>query len=217
MPIHGCLAVAAAVAFLVLALLAHRGAVLLPMDRHITRAVQSIHSPLYNWVLTHASDLGFVPLNFVSYAVVFMGLAAGSMEQEAMLAVASSMLAGVVAGAIKLIVARARPSGSGITLAGHLSGYSFPSGHVTEYTTLFGFAFYAILVSGRGGMVRRFTLGMLALLVLLVGPSRVYLGEHWASDVLGAYLFAGLWLAGTIALHLRLQSREEHPAIVRRR
>jgi membrane-associated phospholipid phosphatase len=35
----------------------------------------------------------------------------------------------------------------------------------------------------------------------------VYLGEHWPSDVVSAYLFASLWLAGTVAAHLFLKPR----------
>ena len=35
----------------------------------------------------------------------------------------------------------------------------------------------------------------------------MYLGEHWPSDVVGAYLFASLWLAGTIEAHLFLKPR----------
>ena len=39
------------------------------------------------------------------------------------------------------------------------------------------------------------------LLVLLIGVSRIYVGEHWASDVLGAYLLGSLTLVGILQLY----------------
>ena len=55
--------------------------------------------------------------------------------------------------------------------------------------------------------IRNVVLVLLALPVVLMGPSRVYLGEHWPTDVLGAYCLAGLWVAGTAELILVLKPR----------
>ena len=192
-------------AFVALALLTHDDAVLLDIDRPIMRAVQSSHWPPYDWVLTHASDLGFAPLGFITYAVVLAGLYVAGRRFEAVMAVVSSALAGLVCDEVKQIVGRPRPSGAGIHVAAHLTDYGFPSGHVTHYVTLFGFVFYAVADAWRPELPRHLVLALLALLILLVGPSRVYLGEHWPSDVLGAYLFAGVWLAGTIQLYRLLR------------
>jgi membrane-associated phospholipid phosphatase len=201
--------VVAGLLFVSLGLLAHSTTTLLRFDVPIERAVQSVHIPLYSWVLTQESDFGFAPLNIVSYVVVFVLLLAAGLRSEAVLAIVSSVLADLVGGLIKQAVGRLRPSAAAVHVVGHVTGYSYPSGHVVQYTTLFGFSFYLVLVAWRAGWLRTLVLTVLALLILLVGPSRVYLGQHWPSDVLGAYLFAGVWLSGTIELHLFLKRHIE--------
>lgn len=158
-------------------------------------------------MLTHTSDLGWFPLNMVSYVGVFGLLVAVGRRLDAILAVVASLLADLVGVGIKLGVHRARPSARFVRVTGHLGSYSFPSGHVLEYTTLFGFAFYVVVVAWRGSLARTLLLALLALPVILVGPSRIYLGQHWPSDALAAYLLAGLWLAGTIEALLLLERR----------
>ncbi len=199
--------VTAGVVFATLGLLAHSTTTLLRFDVPIERTVQGVHWPLYGWILTHESDLGFPPLSFVSYGLVFVLLLAVGLRMEAVLAIGSSAVADVVGGLVKPLVGRVRPSAAAVHVVGHVTGYSFPSGHVIQYTTLFGFSFYLVMVVWQRGRLRAVVLSVLALLVLLVGPSRVFLGQHWPSDVLAAYLFAGVWLAATIELQIYLKQQ----------
>ena len=46
-----------------------------------------------------------------------------------------------------------------------------------------------------------------ALFVVLIGPARVYLGAHWASDVLGSYLIGGVLLGIALWIYLKLKER----------
>ncbi len=92
--------------------------------------------------------------------------------------------------AIKLAVQRARPTDLHFTGA---SLYSFPSGHSTTNAVLYGFLLILLwrqMPSGRW----RITAAACALLVAAICFSRLYLGAHWLSDVIGGLIFASLWL-----------------------
>jgi membrane protein DedA with SNARE-associated domain/membrane-associated phospholipid phosphatase len=114
-------------------------------------------------------------------------------------------LAASVGGAIALydmvkpIVDRPRPS-SAIWI-GHYSGGAFPSGHATQAV-----AFYAMLAvvlsSGRPAKTRALVWWVAAVMAALVGASRLYLGAHWLSDVLGGYALGAAWVALVVAVTL---------------
>jgi len=103
---------------------------------------------------------------------------------------------------VKMLIARPRPSAGLVSVAYAEHSESFPSGHVTFYVCFFGFLFFvAYALLRRGTNARRLALTLSSLPVLLIGFSRVYLGEHWPSDALGAYLLSGLWLAFSIHVY----------------
>jgi membrane-associated phospholipid phosphatase len=90
---------------------------------------------------------------------------------------------------------------------------SFPSGHVTFYVCYFGFLFFLSSVFLKHGSSSRRLCSLLLVPVALVGVSRVVLGEHWPSDVVGAYLWSGVWLAFSISVyrHLKERGRRREP------
>ena len=205
--LYGTALALAGVAFGALVVLARIPGPLLRVDLPVARALQGIDLPLVGWVLSHVSDLGYFPLSWIVYIVVFAAFFALRLRLEAVLVVVPSLLAGLLGAFLREAVGRQRPTEDLVHVARHISSYGFPSGHVIQYATLFGFACYVILVAWRSGVLRGLTVALLVALIALVGPSRVYLGAHWPSDTLGAYLLAGIWLAGTIKLHLLLKPR----------
>jgi undecaprenyl-diphosphatase len=103
---------------------------------------------------------------------------------------------------LKFLIARPRPSGDHLWIFGHLTTLSFPSGHVTFYVCYCGFLFGVTrALMPKRSIARLMVLLLLTLVMVLIGVSRVALGAHWPSDVMGAYLFGGLWLAFCLELY----------------
>jgi undecaprenyl-diphosphatase len=77
-----------------------------------------------------------------------------------------------------------------------------------QYVAFWGFLFSLGIILFEGKHWWRLALLIVpALFVILVGPSRIYLGDHWASDVLGAYLIGGVWLGITLWVYLKLKAK----------
>jgi len=110
---------------------------------------------------------------------------------------------------IKQLVHRPRPNPLLVRRTKLSQGKSFPSGHVASALTFWGwlFALGMLLLRGKRSW-QKGLLGFPVLVLVLVGPSRIYLGEHLATDVLGGYLFGGGWLGLALKLYLTLRNKK---------
>ena len=181
---------------------------LLPIDIAITRSFQENHAPWLRITMLVISYPGssFLLPTLVLLTVVFFWSQGDRLEAVFVAGLsACSLLLNLL---LKVLVHRPRPSGDLVHIIVKSAGYSFPSGHVMAYVAYFGllFAFGVILFQGRHWW-RTTLLIVSAAFVVLVGPSRVYLGDHWASDVLGAYLIGGVLWGLAVGLYLPLKER----------
>ncbi len=181
----------------------------LAIDVTITRAFQENQSPWLRYTMIAASYIGNVTalsLGLIVLAAVLFWIV--DLRLEAIMVAVVSATSALLNWLIKLAVARPRPAASLVDIIQATSGQSFPSGHVMSYVAFWGLLFSLGVILFRGKHWWRTALLIIsALFVALVGPSRIYLGDHWASDVLGAYLIGGLLLSLSLWIYLNLRGR----------
>jgi undecaprenyl-diphosphatase len=193
-------AACAGLGFVVLAMLAQQIA-FFPIDLTLTRFVQSVHAPWIDAPLMVLNRLGFPPLVDVIYGSIILVIFAAGRRREAV-ALGFATLGGAGLNYLtKLIVARPRPDPGLIAVEHHINNGTFPAGHVLNFTIFAGLLCYLIAVRRPPSWHRTALIALLVLLIALMGLARIQSGEHWPTDVLGAYLLAVVWLAASIRFY----------------
>ncbi|MEK6322798.1 MAG: phosphatase PAP2 family protein [Acidobacteriota bacterium] len=191
--------------YAVLGMLAHHYAYF-DWDLSLARSIQSISLPGFGMLMVAVSFLG----GWIAWPLVVatgLALMKKGLRTEGVVCIAGAALGGVVNLLFKLWIGRPRPTDLLVNVARDYSHESFPSGHVVFFVEFFGFLFFLAYVLLKRGRWRVASLVVLGLLIGLVGVSRVYMGAHWPSDVLGAYLAGGIWLVLMIEVYRRIKAR----------
>ena len=173
----------------------------LSIDLQITHAVQSIDSSFFAASMELISWPGFFPQSLIITLIIAFGFYMYGLYWESITCLLAAFLSGVTNQLVKNIIQRPRPALDIVDVFAVLDSYSFPSAHVMFYSILFGFVGYVVYTLFQPSLLRSVLLSLCSTLILFVGLSRIHLGQHWASDVLGAYLLGGLILAGVILLY----------------
>ncbi len=118
----------------------------------------------------------------------------------------------------KITIHRPRPA-EGFSLMPWQGGYAFPSGHATIAVVLYGLIGYYLLKNIGARWWKRLIIVLAVLaVVILIGFSRLYLGVHWASDVVAGWALGFTMLAWTIAgLESKFVTEKSAPAQTGRR
>lgn len=197
--------VIALAALIALALAVHVFGIL-PGNVGFTLELQESHNPIVFALMNAISLFGYFPWSVIVVVVVLALVWLVRLRLEAIF-LAITLLADALDGIIKLVVNSRRPSPTLVHVVTPLSSPGFPSGHTVFYTTFFGFILFLLLANFRSSWARNLLVTLLALLIILIGFSRVYLGEHWLSDVVGGYLLGALCLIPIIYGYLWARRR----------
>jgi membrane-associated phospholipid phosphatase len=177
------------------------------LDLAVTLRLQRLDHPLLGRLMSFVSWPGFHPQSLILPGVVVGSCWAARRRLESLLLFLAWM-ASLGSFLTKLVIRRPRPRHPlvRVTLA-RLRDTSYPSGHTLHYTAFWGMAAYLAASAASWRPLRRLIASAAAALIALVGPSRIYLGHHWLTDVLGSYLLGSAWLVGLISLHRWLRGR----------
>jgi membrane-associated phospholipid phosphatase len=179
---------------LALSLAAHFFAVF-PFDLKITHELQEEKNPVFAFAMKGVSAIGDTLPGIVMVGAAFAFYIVRRQLLEAVFILFTLSNFGLTS-LLKVLVTRPRPPFFLLNTADafqSINQYSFPSGHVLFFVVFFGFIAYLVWLHQTGD-VRIPAIAVCGALILLIGASRVYLGAHWASDVLGSYIIGALWL-----------------------
>jgi membrane-associated phospholipid phosphatase len=167
---------------------------LFALDLQISSALQTIDSPLFAAAMTLISWPGFLPQSLLIPVLVAFLLYQSGLHWEAITALVAAFLPALVNLLVKELIRRPRPTADLVDVMRVLDSYSFPSGHVMFYLGFFGFLWFLVFTLLKRSLQRTLLMILFGGLIVFVGFSRIYLGQHWASDILGASLLGGLTL-----------------------
>ncbi len=174
-----------------IALLAH---FLTPLSFNVatTLAIQSITFPGLQEFMRLISGFGNAPKVVL---ITVIALMACNKRREAFFVTLSGLGGWFIAMQLKQLFASSRPTADVVNVFHQWPTGSFPSGHLVFYVCYFGFLY--VIAREKlpvKSIFRRLVMVTLVLLIALVGLSRLYLGEHWLSDLPGSYLLGAFWL-----------------------
>ena len=174
-----------------------------PVDLAIFDRLQPLTSPKRNRIMLFITWLGkhqfLIPANLI-VIIYFLVISKHSWFSIRSAAIALSSL--VLMFLLKYLFRRKRPLAPLLNAA---KGLSFPSGHAIMAVTFYGFFIYVLFHTISHTGVKYFLTGLLVMLILLIGFSRVYLRVHYASDVLAGFIIGLLWLFISLTVLNRIE------------
>lgn len=168
-----------------------------PRGTRFFETVSRLGSPTTMTWLTILASLFLLVTRRFQLAIVWLAAFGGGAALETLL---------------KDAVQRTRPEYATHYLA--IGSYSFPSGHATLSSIAMAMVVYSLSVTNYlRGVARTIAAIIAALWVLLVGTSRLYLGLHYPSDVLGGLVIGGAWfLVCVLVVNVAVRRRSPAPS-----
>lgn len=169
-----------------------------PFDNALTSIIRNLHpqwTGFFSWITQFGDSTNIIIL----FLIIFFVLVYRKKYVDAIwLSLGLAIIAGVISPLLKLFFARERP------LLEHLvteTSYSFPSGHATASMVFYGSLIFLVPLFIQTKFWRVGLQICLAIFILLIGISRIYLGVHFPTDILAGYCESLTWLLFTYPIY----------------
>ena len=173
------------------------------IDREFSEEIQEHQNVVIDKVMFLLSTPGYMPEAPIMVTLTSLILFLFKYKKAAVF-VLLTMVSGLVSTIVKALVNRPRPSDQMVRILLKTSQQSFPSGHVLFYVVFFGFLMVLMYQLEDVPKAIRYVVGsMSSLFIFLIPVSRIYMGAHWFTDVLGGFLLGILCLYLLSWLYLR--------------
>lgn len=164
-------------------------------DSTIINAIRIHTSEMLSQVMILITECGSFEFYVTVGGVIVIWLCLKKRILEGIMLVVCSGGSGLMTLLIKSIVMRFRPDMMPIITE---TGYSFPSGHSVTAVCFYGYLAFLYWAYGKSALLRRVGIIGAAIMILGIGISRIYLGVHFPTDVIGGYIGGLMWLSLSI-------------------
>ncbi|MBC7653811.1 MAG: phosphatase PAP2 family protein [Oligoflexus sp.] len=177
------------------------------VDLEFSEELQEYHNPILDFTMKAISWFGLM----YSSIIIVLGSAILLFlvkKRRAAYFCFSTLLISLITYSIKVLINRPRPGKDLVRIIVDVQHQSFPSGHVSFYIAFFGFiAFILHHHKWLTRIARNVIICFCLVLILTIPVSRIYLGAHWFTDVLGGFLLGTAFLGILIMLYLKKQRK----------
>jgi undecaprenyl-diphosphatase len=172
-------------------------------DKTILLWIHQFSNPVLDTVMLNITRLADPHTTVLIAAIALSILWVRRYYQEAKIFLLNGLGGTILSYGLKLVFSKSRPQLWNSPISE--TSYSYPSGHALGSMVLYGFLAY--LLATFSPKYAKVYYCIAAILITLVGLSRLYLGVHWPTDIIAGYGVGFLWITVCITL-LKLQQRK---------
>lgn len=169
------------------------------IDYQISNYFYDLHSPLLNSIMiiiTHMGDM--ITQTLITIVAVLSLFFLKKWRTALWYGLTVLIGAGALNAGVKQVYSRVRPSQ--IQPLVNIGGYSFPSGHSMGSVIVYGGLLFLIFRYSRSTILKMLGSFLVPIAIITIGISRIYLGVHFPTDIVGGYSLGLTWLCLSIYL-----------------